>query len=87
MTKRFEKIYGYWSTTGVPKKVAKISGRRDADNYLLEISIIQYDMSGMMHYSLHNTSPNGKPTRYHIQADYPDMFGPDDRKSFPQIIN
>jgi hypothetical protein len=86
MTKRFEKIYGYWSTTGVPKKVAKISGKRDANNYLLELSVIQYDMR-IMHFSLHNTSTNSKTTRYHIQADYPDMFGSDDRKTFPKIIN
>lgn len=86
MAKRFEQIYGYLNVAGVPKKVAKITGKKAADGYLLDLSVIQYDASGLMHFSLHNTEQDGKPTRYHIQTECPDLFTPEDKMKFPEIL-
>lgn len=86
MTRRFEEIYGYWNAAGVPKKVAQISGKKAADNYLLDLCVIQYDMCRLMHFTLHNTTPGGKTTKYQIQTDCRKRIALDDRDKFPDVI-
>jgi len=86
MSKRFELIFGYLNSLGNPKKVAKIVGKKQSNNEIADLIVIQYDMK-LFHFTLHNTEIEGMPTRYHLQAQYRDMIAEEDMKKFPEVLH
>ena len=86
MSNRFELVYGFKDHSGNAKKVAKLSGKTDPGNLITDLSIIQYDMIPMFHWTLHNDMSGGKRARYHMQAEHLDAIAEDDRDKFPMLL-